>query len=471
MRVVAPSLPSAGDRPRRRLRRAGATVLSAAMLAAGAGLVLPGRSASADATFDSDLMALVNQDRSDNGLAPVQWENTLGSIAESGGYDGCGFHINGRATDMVQRNYFAHVIPNCGGQNVFNIMQADGVPFRSAGENIGWLSGESDPAKAAARLNDMFMNSPEHRANILNPNYTHAAIGSASAASWSGGGSQVSNVIVTAEEFAQLPPGAGSSGPSARLSSPPTAGYWLAGRDGGVFAFGNAPFLGSAGNIRLAAPVVGISRTGDGGGYWLVASDGGVFTYGNSSFHGSTGATHLNAPIVGIAATPDGGGYWLVAADGGVFAFGNAGFHGSTGGLRLNRPIIGIAATPDGGGYWLVAADGGVFTFGNAAFHGSTGGLRLNSAIVDVAATADGGGYWLVAGDGGVFGFGDAPFLGSTGGMRLNQPITRVARNVDGRGYWLIASDGGTFSFGDAPFEGSTGGLRLNAPIIAASGH
>ena len=39
----------------------------------------------------------------------------------------------------------------------------------------------------------------------------------------------------------------------------------------------------------------------------------------------------LNAPIVGIAATPDGGGYWLVAADGGVFSFGDAHFYGSTG--------------------------------------------------------------------------------------------------------------------------------------------
>src|SRR5438309_3657736 len=200
---------------------------------------------------------------------------------------------------MVQRNYFSHVIPGCGGQNVFNVMQSAGVPFRSAGENIGWLSGASDPAAAAATLHRMFMNSPDHRANILNPSYAHVAIGSATAASWSGGGSQVSNVIVTAEEFAQLPPDATSSGgPAPSPSAPPTAGYWLAGRDGGVFAFGNAPFLGSAGNVRLQAPVVGISRTGDGGGYWLVAADGGAFTFGDAPFHGSTGGLPLHAPIV-----------------------------------------------------------------------------------------------------------------------------------------------------------------------------
>jgi hypothetical protein len=36
------------------------------------------------------------------------------------------------------------------------------------------------------------------------------------------------------------------------------AGYSLVAADGGVFAFGNAPFLGSEAGTRLAAPVVGL---------------------------------------------------------------------------------------------------------------------------------------------------------------------------------------------------------------------
>ncbi|HXQ90445.1 MAG TPA: SpoIID/LytB domain-containing protein, partial [Acidimicrobiales bacterium] len=59
------------------------------------------------------------------------------------------------------------------------------------------------------------------------------------------------------------------------------------------------------------------------GGYWLVASDGGVFSYGDAGFHGSAGNIHLTKPVVGMAATPDGGGYWLVASDGGVFSYGD----------------------------------------------------------------------------------------------------------------------------------------------------
>jgi Cu/Zn superoxide dismutase len=166
----------------------------------------------------------------------------------------------------------------------------------------------------------------------------------------------------------------------------PVSGYWLAGADGGVFAFGDAPFLGSAGGAKLNKPVVGMAATASGDGYWLVASDGGVFNYGDATFKGSTGGTPLNQAIVGMAGTPSGAGYWLVAGDGGVFTFGDAVLHGSLGGTRLNSPIVGMAATPTGAGYWLFAADGGVFTFGDAGFAGSAGGTPLNRPIVGASA-------------------------------------------------------------------------------------
>src|ERR1700675_1273598 len=63
-------------------------------------------------------------------------------------------------------------------------------------------------------------------------------------------------------------------------------------------------------------------------GYDLAGSDGGVLNYGSAGFFGSAGGTHLNKPVVGIAAAPDGLGYWLVASDGGVFTYGSAGFFG-----------------------------------------------------------------------------------------------------------------------------------------------
>ena len=245
-----------------------------------------------------------------------------------------------------------------------------------------------------------------------------------------------------------------------------TLGYWMVATDGGIFAFGDARFLGSTGDLRLNSPIVGMAKTVTGKGYWLVAADGGIFTFGDAGFFGSTGDLRLNSPIVGMAPTGTGKGYWLVARDGGIFAFGDAPFHGSTGGTRINSPIVAMAADRTGEGYWLVASDGGIFNFGDAPFRGSTGGIRLNSPIVTITPTPTGDGYWLVATDGGIFAFGDAQFFGSTGNLRLNRPIVGMASTCFGTGYWLVASDGGIFAFGNAPFLGSTGDIALNRPVV-----
>lgn len=64
-----------------------------------------------------------------------------------------------------------------------------------------------------------------------------------------------------------------------------------------------------------------------GGGYYLVAVDGGVFGF-NAPFFGSMGGKKMAAPIKGFAVTPTGNGYWLVGEDGGVFSFGDAQYQG-----------------------------------------------------------------------------------------------------------------------------------------------
>src|SRR5437763_1810738 len=79
---------------------------------------------------------------------------------------------------------------------------------------------------------------------------------------------------------------------------------------------------------KLRGSIVGVAANPTGKGYWLVGADGGVFAFGDARFFGSTGNLRLTQPIVGMAATPTGKGYWLVARDGGVFAFGDALFVG-----------------------------------------------------------------------------------------------------------------------------------------------
>jgi hypothetical protein len=52
----------------------------------------------------------------------------------------------------------------------------------------------------------------------------------------------------------------------------------------------------------LNQPIVGMATAPDGAGYWLVAADGGVFSFGDAPFLGSMGGQHLGSPVVGIAA-------------------------------------------------------------------------------------------------------------------------------------------------------------------------
>ncbi len=151
-----------------------------------------------------------------------------------------------------------------------------------------------------------------------------------------------------------------------------------------VFSEADASFVGTGSvsvttatavlTVRWATSVV---STPTGQGYWVAGDDGGVFAFGDAVYHGSAGSYRLNQPVVGMAATPTGGGYWLVAADGGIFTFGDARFYGSAGSYHLHSPVDGMAAVHPAsgstisGGYWLVGADGGIFTFGDVGFYGS----------------------------------------------------------------------------------------------------
>ena len=243
-------------------------------------------------------------------------------------------------------------------------------------------------------------------------------------------------------------------------------GYRLGAADGGVFDYGNAPYLGSASQFHPVAPIVATVPTSDGNGYWQVGSDGGVFNFGDAPFFGSAAKTTKAAPIVGMVAGSSNDGYALIGADGKLYPFGNVPPQIANSLPKLAAPAVGGAvAGVNGPGLLVAAADGGVFNIGAAPFFGSAGNIHLAQPVVGIAVTPDNGGYWLVAKDGGIFSYGDARFFGSTGGMHLNAPIVGMTASASGNGYQLVAADGGVFDFGDAVFQGSAGGLKLVSPV------
>ena len=70
---------------------------------------------------------------------------------------------------MKNLGYFSHTSPTYG--SPFDMMKNFGISYRSAGENIA--KGYATPEAVVKG----WMNSPGHRANILNKSFTHIGVG------------------------------------------------------------------------------------------------------------------------------------------------------------------------------------------------------------------------------------------------------------------------------------------------------
>jgi hypothetical protein len=163
-------------------------------------------------------------------------------------------------------------------------------------------------------------------------------------------------------------------------------GYWVVSKTGTIHSRGNAFDFTECAALYWCTDfpkdpigiqiIIGGGATPGGTGLWLLGRDGKVYAVGDAVYYGDA----YNDPSVatGFAATPSGRGYYIVKEDGGVFSFGDAVFFGSTGGKKPGgSQLTGIALNVGEdlrvNGYWLVAENGGVFTFGAAPFLGNAG--------------------------------------------------------------------------------------------------
>ena len=116
---------------------------------------------------EATLWQLLNGARVNNGRAPLQQHSTLISLARW------------RSADMLAKDYFSHTIAGCGCL-VYAYYDSNGLSYDWAGENIGWNSGVED-SYSPVRVHEKFMASPGHRANVLDPSFTHGGVGAAAA--------------------------------------------------------------------------------------------------------------------------------------------------------------------------------------------------------------------------------------------------------------------------------------------------
>jgi hypothetical protein len=106
------------------------------------------------------LVDLTNTSRATQNLSPLAWSPSLSAIAQM------------KANDMAQKGYFAHVSPD--NKSPWYWFAQGGYKFVYAGENLAVNFIDSEDVV------DAWMNSPTHRANIMNERFTEIGMAIAS---------------------------------------------------------------------------------------------------------------------------------------------------------------------------------------------------------------------------------------------------------------------------------------------------
>lgn len=117
----------------------------------------PGETVTASAITPASVLDLTNKARSASTIGQVTYSSVLERAAQA------------KADDMLARQYFAHNTPD--GKTPWTFFEAVGYKYLSAGENLAVHFNDVEP------LQDAWMNSPGHRANILNSSFKEMGVG------------------------------------------------------------------------------------------------------------------------------------------------------------------------------------------------------------------------------------------------------------------------------------------------------
>lgn len=115
--------------------------------------------------LEKKVFDLVNQTRTKKGLPPLALLEPLSRVARE------------HSRDMAANGYFSHT--DLKGRSASARLRASGITgWRASGEIIASNQGHRDSAKSAV---DGWLNSPQHAAIMLRPDFTHTGVGAAKA--------------------------------------------------------------------------------------------------------------------------------------------------------------------------------------------------------------------------------------------------------------------------------------------------
>ncbi len=119
---------------------------------------------------NDDLLASTNRQRENNQVGDLSINSELSAAAQA------------KANDMATRNYWAHNTPD--GKEPWVFINATGYKYQKAGENLayGFLSSKDTVTG--------WMNSPSHRENLLDKDFTEVGFGFANASNFNNNGNE-----------------------------------------------------------------------------------------------------------------------------------------------------------------------------------------------------------------------------------------------------------------------------------------
>ena len=110
---------------------------------------------------EQSVLAAVNAERAKVGVAPLQLHPNLSRTAQM------------KADDMIARNYRGHLMPDTNQPLTEEMRQLQSAVCVNASENLTW----DDNVTNTKQSMNSWLNSPPHKAAMLDPKYTYTGIG------------------------------------------------------------------------------------------------------------------------------------------------------------------------------------------------------------------------------------------------------------------------------------------------------